>query len=127
MKVAGAKVVSVQSAQWETDKANVVSAAIITEHPQLKALLCSNDSMALGAAAAVKAAGKTGQITIVGFDNIQAIQAMLKNGRVLATADQHADQLAVFGIEFALEVISGKQAPADKQTPVDLITAENVK
>jgi ribose transport system substrate-binding protein len=127
MKAAGAKVVSVQSGRWESDIAKVVSAAIIGEHPNLKALLCSNDSMAQGAAAAVKAAGKTGQIAIVGFDNIQAIQEMLQDGSVFATADQHGDQLAVFGIEFALQILDGKAAPEDKQTPVDLITAENLK
>lgn len=127
MKTAGAKVVSVQSGQWEMDKANTVCAAILSEHPDLKALLCSNDSMALGAVAAVKAAGKTGQVHVVGFDNISAIQAMIKDGRVLATADQHGDQLAVFGLEFALQILNQEATPEDKQTPVDLITQANLK
>jgi ribose transport system substrate-binding protein len=123
MKAAGMKIVDVQSGQWEIAKANVVASAMINQHPALKALLCGNDSMALGAEAAVKAAGKTGQIAVVGFDNISAIQELLKDGRVLATADQHADQLAVYGIEFALRILGG-EAPADQETPVDLITAE---
>lgn len=125
MKAAGMKIVSSQSAYWETDKANTVAAAIVSEHPNLKALLCANDSMALGAVAAVKAAGKAGEIAVVGFDNISAVHAMLEDRRVLATADQHADQLAVFGIEFALQILRGEAAPADKQTPVDLVTAED--
>jgi len=127
MKAAGANVVSVQSGEWEMDKANTVAAAMLSEHPDLKALLCSNDSMALGAVAAVKAAGKTGKIIVVGFDNISAIQSMIKDNHVLATADQHADQLAVYGIEFALQILSGDAAPADKQTPVDLITVESLQ
>jgi len=127
MKAAGANVVSVQSGEWEIDKANTVAAAMLSEHPDLKALLCSNDSMALGAVAAAKAAGKTGKIIVVGFDNISAIQSMIKDNRVLATADQHADQLAVYGIEFALQILSGDVAPADKQTPVDLITVESLQ
>ncbi|MGI8907912.1 MAG: sugar ABC transporter substrate-binding protein [Candidatus Sumerlaeaceae bacterium] len=126
MKKAGANVVAVQTGQWEMEKANTVAAAMLSEHPDLKAILASNDNMALGAVAAVKAAGKTGQVFIVGFDNISAIRPMLKDGRVLATVDQHGDQLAVFGIEYALEISKGAR-PADKQTPVDLVTAETLK
>ncbi|MDX2030178.1 MAG: sugar ABC transporter substrate-binding protein [Blastocatellia bacterium] len=127
MKAAGADIVSSQSGSWETARANQISAALLTEKPGLKALLCANDSMALGAVAALKAAGRTGQVRVVGFDNISAVRPLLKDGQMLATADQHGDQLAVFGIEYALEVLRTKTSPADRQTPVDLITAENVK
>ena len=78
--------------------------------------------LALGAAAAVQAAGKGGQVRLVGFDNIAALKPLLADGRVLATADQHGDQLAVYGIEFALQILRGDTAPADRQTPVDVIT-----
>jgi ribose transport system substrate-binding protein len=127
LKAAGLRIVDSQSAQWELDQANKVAAAMLNEHPQLKALLCSNDSMALGALAAVKAQGRVGKVQIVGFDNISAIRQALRDGSVLATADQHGDQLAVFGIEYALRVLHGEQAPADQETPVDLITAESVQ
>jgi ribose transport system substrate-binding protein len=122
MQAAGAAVVAVQSASWEMEKANSVTASILTAHPDLAAILASNDSMALGAAAAVKAAGKEGQVRIVGFDNISAVQALIREGRVLATADQHGGQLAVYGIEAALSILKGEAAPEDKKTPVDLIT-----
>ena len=125
MHAAGMEVVSVQSGGWEQAKANTVASALISEYPDLKALLCSNDNMALGAAAAVRQAGKEG-LAIVGFDNIVAIQQMIQEGRVLATADQHADQLAVYGIEAALQILQGEATPEDRQTPVDLITQESL-
>jgi ribose transport system substrate-binding protein len=104
------------------EKANAVAAAMLSEHPQLKAILCANDNMALGAVAAVQSAGKTGSVLVVGFDNISAIKPMLDKGQVVATADQHADQLAVFGIEAALKILKGDTPPADQTTAVDLIT-----
>jgi len=63
--VAGGKltIVSSQTGYWETDKAQPVAAAVINEHPDLKAILCANDSMALGAVAALKDAGKLGSVT----------------------------------------------------------------
>jgi ABC-type sugar transport system, periplasmic component len=117
-------IVSSQSASWETSKANQVAAALLVEKPELKAILCANDSMALGAVAAIRAAGKAGQIRVIGFDNIQAVRQLLKAGQVLATVDQHGDQLAVYGIEYALEALKNKTSPADRETMVDLITAE---
>jgi ribose transport system substrate-binding protein len=82
--------------------------------------------MALGALAAVKAAGREGEVLIVGFDNISAIQGAVRSGEVLATADQHADQLAVYGIEYALQILRDGIAPQDRETPVDVVTAESL-
>jgi ribose transport system substrate-binding protein len=120
---AGLKIVSSQSGYWETDKASQVAAAVVTEHPEVKAILCANDSMALGAVSALRAAGRLGQVRVAGYDNIAAMRTLLREGQVLATADQHADQLAVFGIEYALEMLRGGATPADRETPVDLVTA----
>src|SRR5215208_1018312 len=126
MRTAKMRVVTVQSGQWEQAKANAVVSAMLREHPDLKAILASNDNIALGAVAAVRQGGKAGQVVVVGFDNISAVREMLRDGRVLATADQHAAQLAVFGIEYALQILGGKAKPQDRRTPVDLITAEKL-
>jgi ribose transport system substrate-binding protein len=125
MREAGAQVVAVQSAHWEQDRANTIAAALLREHPDLTAILASNDSMALGAAAAVRQAGRTGQVHVVGFDNIAAVRQLIEDGRVLATADQHGDQLAVYGIEAALQILRKEAPPEDRQTPVDLVTARS--
>jgi ribose transport system substrate-binding protein len=127
MKAAGMSIVSSQSGYWETSKAEPIVAALITEYADLKAVLCANDSMALGAIAAIKAAGKTNDVLVIGFDNITAVQRLLKEGKILCTVDQHADKLALFGIEYALEMLEGKGTPSDKETPVDLITAETLQ
>lgn len=127
MKKAGMNVVFSQSAGWEMNKANQVVSALITEHPGIEGILCANDSMALGAVAALKAAGKAGAAQVVGFDNIGAVHDLVRNGQVLATVDQHADQLAVYGIEYALEMLQEGSVPGDKETPVDLITAQELR
>lgn len=126
MTAADIEIVATQSAQWEMGIANQVAAAILSEHPQLDAILACNDSMALGALAAAKAAGRAGEVKIVGFDNISGVQRAIRDGEILATADQHAGELAVFGIEYALQLLQGDSQPADKETPVDLITAESL-
>lgn len=128
MKDAGLEVVDSQSANWETNQANTIAASMINAHADLKAILAANDSMSLGAIAAIKAAGKTNDVRVVGFDNISAAQEAIREGRMLATADQHGDQLAVFGIEYAIKLLQDPKATLeDRETPVDLITVENLK
>ena len=126
-KSAGLKVVESQSAEWHTDKANQVVAAMLPARPNLKGILCANDNMALGAVAALKAAGKSDAVLVVGFDNLSDVQKLVREGKMLATVDQHGDRLAAFGIEYALEILRTKQVPGDKKTPVDLITRETLK
>ena len=122
MKAASVEIVSVQSGRWEMETANNVAAAMLNEHANLKAILCANDNMALGAVSAIQAAGKTGKVLVVGFDNISALRPLLDKGQVVATADQHGDQLAVYGIEVALKILKGEAPPADQTTAVDLVT-----
>jgi ribose transport system substrate-binding protein len=126
MQTVGAKVVSVQSGEWEIDKGNAVASAMLNEYPNLKALLAGNDNMAIGAVSAVRAAGKQGKVLVVGYDNINAIKPMLKDGRVLATADQYAAKQAVFGIDTALKALSEHKKQSDLsgivETPVTLVT-----
>jgi ribose transport system substrate-binding protein len=122
MDAAGMKIVSTQSGEWEIDKGNAVASAMLSEYPNIKALLAGNDSMAVGAVAAVRAAGKAGKVQVVGYDNINAIKPMLKDGRVLATADQFAADQAVFGIQAALKIIKGEKAQDRIETPVKLVT-----
>ena len=124
MDAAGMKIVSTQSGNWEIDQGQKVASAMLSEYPDLKALLAGNDNMALGAVSAVRAAGKAGKVLVVGYDNIEAIKPMLQDGRVLATADQAAAQQAVFGIQNALKLVKGETVDAKDgviETPVELV------
>lgn len=124
MDAAGMKIVSTQSSNWEIDQGQKVASAMLSEYPDLKALLAGNDNMALGAVSAVRAAGKAGKVLVVGYDNIAAIKPMLQDGRVLATADQAAAQQAVFGIQNALKLVKGEKVDAQDgviETPVELV------
>ena len=125
MQEAEIEIVDSQTAEWEMSKANTIASSMLSEHPEAAAILAANDSMALGAIAAVKSAGRS-DVKIVGFDNIAAVQQAIREGKVLATADQHGDQLAVFGIEVALKELSGEGTGEDIETPVDLVTAETL-
>ena len=86
--------------------------------------MAANDNMALGALSAIKQLGRLDEIEVVGFDNISAVNKLVREGEILATADHHGDLLAVYGIEFALDTLAGKEVQYGRKTPVDLITRE---
>ncbi len=123
MKEAGMEICTSQSAYWEQKNAFDLATQIYARFGnELKAVLCANDSMALGAVQALK----NKEVKIIGFDNISAIQALIREGKVLCTVDQHADKIAVYGIEYALEVLKTGNRPEDKETPVDLVTLKDL-
>lgn len=124
MNDGGMNIVAQQSAQWDQTIAVTVASGILVQHPELDAMLCANDNMALGAVAAVSQAGLADEVIVIGFDNISAVQTLIRDGTILATVDQHADLLAVYGIEYALEALQTGAELADRNTPVDLITID---
>jgi len=123
MNAAGMKIVSSQTGKWEPEPAEKVVSGMITEHPKIKAILCANDSMAVGAVAALRAAGRLDDVLVIGYDNISMVQEFMKEGTILCTIDQRADQIAISGIELALLMLG----VTERQTPVTLITPDRLK
>ncbi|HCH72283.1 MAG TPA: LacI family transcriptional regulator, partial [Ochrobactrum sp.] len=77
-----------KTAHWETEEANTLMTNFLTQYQDIQGVMAANDSMALGVVKALDAAGKSGQIKVVGFDNIPAVQPLIKDGKMLATVDQ---------------------------------------
>ena len=118
---AGMTLVDSQSAAWDQTQAAQVTAAVLNRYPNLRIILAANDNMALGAASAVNLADRT-DVSIGGFDNISAVHPLMREGRIEATVEQYGSQFAIFGIEFALEMIAGNAQMTDRTTAVKLVT-----
>ncbi|WP_087734898.1 substrate-binding domain-containing protein [Paraburkholderia piptadeniae] len=129
MKAAHVEIVAVEAGDWEYAKGKRAAAAILARRPEIRALLCGNDNMAMGAVDAVRDARKTGSVLITGYNNSDAIKPLLKNGRVLATVDQFAAKQAVYGIDVALQALLQQRRQEDLsafiETPVALVTRGN--
>lgn len=115
-----------KTAHWETEEANTVMTNFLTQYPDVQGAICANDSMVLGAVKAIDAANKTGEVLVVGFDNIPAAQELIRNGKLLATVEQYGSFMAVIGIQYGLRTLNGETFTGWVQTPLELVTAENV-
>lgn len=111
-----------RTAHWETEEANTVMTNLLTSFPDVQGVMCANDSMALGVEKAIAAAGKTGEILIVGFDNIGAVQGLIKEGKILATIDQFGPEMAANAIKVGFRILNGEALTGWQTTPIKLIT-----
>jgi len=121
------KLLDSKTAHWETEEANTLMTNFLTQYPDIQGVMAANDSMALGVVKALDAAGKSGKIKVVGFDNIPAVQPLIKEGKMLATVEQYGADMAVIGIKYGMREQAGEKFTGWIKTPVKLITAKDLK
>jgi D-allose transport system substrate-binding protein len=64
----GAQIVGCKSAEWDRLRALNITADTLARSPDLSVVFAANDVMALGAVEAIRAAGKTRQVIVIGVD-----------------------------------------------------------
>jgi len=122
----GLNVLESLTAHWETEEANTLMTNLLTKHPDVQGVMAANDSMALGVVKALDAAKLSKKVQVVGFDNIPAVQKLVKEGKVLATIDQFGPDMATNCIKTGFKMKKGEKLTGWRKTPVKLITAKNV-
>jgi ABC-type sugar transport system substrate-binding protein len=111
---------------WDRAKALNAAEDIMRSNPDVKGFFAANDQMALGIAQAVKNAGKSGQIAIVGVDGIEDALKAIKAGDMSATVSQYPYTIGEMGVEACLAAAQGNKLPADVKAPVQVVTEANV-
>jgi erythritol transport system substrate-binding protein len=122
------KMAARQSANWSQTEAFSKMESLIQATPDLKGVICGNDTMAMGAMAALKAAGKK-DVIVVGFDGSNDVRDSILAGEIKATGLQPAARIAEMAVEQADKFLkTGKTGLAEKQL-VDcvLIVPSNAK
>ncbi len=121
------KMVAQQSADFDRNKAMDVMETIMQANPQIDAVFCGNDAMALGAYQAVLAAGKADKVKIFGFDGSKDAIDAIAAGKIMATVMQFPVLMARTSADLADQYIKGKRDFSNK-TPVEvvLVTSDNV-
>jgi len=84
----GLEIVASLPGDWDRGKAASIANDTLTAHPDLVAIFCANDGMALGAVESVYAAGKGDQVTIIGVDGNSDAVKSIKEGRLNASVAQ---------------------------------------
>ncbi len=113
----GMKIVDQPSAQGDRDRAMVVMQNMQLSHPDVKGIFAVNDNCALGALAALEAAGRD-DIVIVGFDATpEAQQAIKKGGALKADVIQYPIAIGSTTIQTIVRHLNGQEVPIE--IPID--------
>lgn len=121
------KLVAQQTANWEQTQAYEKMETILQSNPNIKGVICGNDTMAVGAIAAIKAAGKTG-IAVIGVDGSDEAAAAIADGSMTGTALQQAALIAEMAVQQAKDYLTNGTTGLDEKQLVDCvaITKDNV-
>lgn len=118
--------VAQQTANWSQTEGYSVMESLLQAHPEVKGVICGNDTMALGAQAALIAAGRT-DVFVVGFDGSDDVNESILKGEIDAGALQPVAELATQAVIQADAFIkTGSTGKPEKQTiDMVLLTPEN--
>ncbi|MEL6148046.1 MAG: substrate-binding domain-containing protein [Chloroflexota bacterium] len=122
----GLEVVASQPANWDRAEAFNVATNILQSNPDVQAIFAANDGMGLGAVEAIEAAGMADSVIVVSVDAIPEALAAVEEGRLAGTVAQYPDEMAVLGVEAMLKAINGRPIAPQIESPVVLITGENL-
>ncbi|WP_370074098.1 D-ribose ABC transporter substrate-binding protein [Salipiger bermudensis] len=120
------EMVAQQSANWSQTEGYEKMETILQANPGIKGVICGNDTMAMGAWAALEAAGRT-EVIVVGFDGSNDVRDSILNGGIKATVLQPAYRQAQLAVEQADQYLeTGSTGQPEKQLmDCVLITPEN--
>ena len=117
----GIAMVASQTANWERDQAFNVTQNMLQAHPNVTALFACNDVMALGAIEAIAAAGKTAQITVVGFDAQDDARKAIADKRMAATIAQNPRAMGRLAVITAARLLKGETVPTEQPVAISLV------
>ncbi|MCD8370231.1 MAG: substrate-binding domain-containing protein [Clostridiales bacterium] len=120
----GLEIVAEQNADWDRQKSKELASTWIQQYPDLKAIFCNNDDMALGVVEAVQEVDA--DILVVGVDGIGEAYDSIRAGKLDATVDSFPYYMAQVATECTLRVLAGEEVPSVVHTPQALISADNI-
>lgn len=120
------KMVAQQSANWSQTEGFSKMETILQANPDVKGVIAGNDTMAMGAIAALTAANRK-DVIVVGFDGSNDVRDSIMSGGIKATVLQPAYAEAQLAVEQADTFIKTGKGPAEEKLLMDcvLINGEN--
>ncbi|MDR1901834.1 MAG: sugar ABC transporter substrate-binding protein [Treponema sp.] len=125
-KSAGINVVAVQSADGDMGKSVTVAENILQSTPDIKAIYCTADTMALGSYQTVEGLKKQGQIMVFGFDGSGPALDSIAAGQITGTLAQMPIELGYLGVKAAIDRIEGRSTLKTIDGDTRIIDADTV-
>ena len=121
----GIRVAASVNGDYQQGAARRVMAELLPKLPRMDGILSANDVMSLGAIEALEAAGRL--VPVIGVNAIPDAITAIKSGRLLATVDFNALDIAAIAAEAAVRHLRGLAVPREIMLPVRIVDAANYR
>src|SRR5215210_2113883 len=121
------ELVAEQSSQSDYNKALQVTEDILTAHPNLDAIFAANEPGVLGAAEAVRQAGKAGDVVIIGWDASPEEIKGVSDGVISALIVQNPFKMGYDGTNAAVKIIREGAKVESEDTGSTVVTKDNLE
>ena len=122
----GISVVATQPAEFDRGKALDVMTNVLQSHRDIVGVYAANDEMAMGVIAALKAAGLSGKVKVVGNDGIADAVKAIKDGSLYATNAESPFALGSEVMGLAGQVAGGQKVEKNKVLEGSLVKSADV-
>lgn len=124
----GFEVVARTDGRGEKETAKQQVKELLGQYSQIDAIMCGNDTMALGAMEAVKEAGRSG-ILIYGVDGSPEVKAELakEDSPIVGTGAQSPINMGADAVKTALAIMNGEDYKESREEDTFFISKDNVK
>ncbi|MFQ5423451.1 MAG: substrate-binding domain-containing protein [Phycisphaerae bacterium] len=121
----GIRLVAELSAEGKRDRAAKVMEDLLQSHPDLRGVFAINDDSALGALAAIEAAGRLGRIQVVGYDATPEAREKIRSGGIFGDVVQSPREIGRLTIRAVADHFGGRAPPAVIPVAVGVFTRES--
>ena len=119
----GIEVLAFGSGNYQQPDATKLMQQFLAQHPQIDAVLAANDSMALGALGALKAANRTA--TVIGINGIVPAVKEIERGNLLASVDFNMFKIGCAATRAAVRHLNHEALPDKVILPAEIIDKSN--
>lgn len=119
-------VVASKTAHWKVDEGYEVTKSIFEEFPDIGALFCANDMMAIGAIQYLTESARE-NVQVAAFDAIDEAKSAIKERKLAVSIDQLPARQGYVGVKLALDLLNGQTPPPETFIDVSVIDAQSLQ
>jgi ribose transport system substrate-binding protein len=124
--MSGIHIIARENSLGQLEYAMPVMEKIIRENESIDVVMCTNDPQAMGALAALEAAGRAEGVYIYGIDGAPSSKKKVKEGKITATVAQSPMGIGRRAAEMAYTLLEHGEVEKEILVPVELIDSSNV-
>lgn len=120
------EIVSVQYNDVDQAKAANQAAAVLQTNPDLLGFFCTEVSSAVAASHETASAGRTGEVTIIGFDSSEAQQDLIRKGEIAGAVTQNPYAMGYLTVQYLIEYLNGNEVPENIDSGFSWYDKDNI-